>query len=218
MTSQHFQPQPPFTESGSKSALALTNLRYQIEEMSPIEEQDWVLFQQKAKWETQPKGTILLRPGQVCDCIRFLHRGIVIYYDGVDEELQLEQVGWIAQPDELVIEINSFFQRVPTEVYLKCTADCEFLTLSHSDLQALYLDSPTWNTIGRRWAEQYMLLMAERTHFHKLNSAEEKYRYFTERFPQTLQMVSQRHIAAFLRIRPETLSRLRGRKGLNSLK
>ena len=212
MTSQHFQPQLPFAEPGSQSTLALANLRRQIEEISPIEEQDWALFQQKAKWETQPKGAILLYPGQVCDCIRFLHRGIVIYYDGVDEELQLEQVGWIAQPGELVIEINSFFQRTPTQVHLKCTAPCEFLLLSHSDLQSLYVESLVWNTIGRRWAEQYMLLMAERTHFHKLNSAEDKYRYFMERFPQTLQMVSQRHIAAFLHIRPETLSRLRGKR------
>jgi CRP-like cAMP-binding protein len=209
VTSQHFQTQPTFAETGDKFSVALANLYRQIEEMSPIEEPDWILFQQKIKWEAQPKNALLLRPGQVCDCIRFLHEGAVIYYDGVDEELQLEQVGWIAQPGELVMEINSFFQRTPTLTHLKCTVPCEFLTLSHSDLQTLYFESPAWNTIGRRWAEQYMLLMAERTHFHKLNSAEEKYRYFKERFPQTLQLVSQRHIAAFLHIRPETLSRLR---------
>jgi len=50
--------------------------------------------------------------------------------------------------------------------------------------RTLYFESPAWNTAGRRLAEQYMLLMAERTHFHKLNLAQEKYRYFSERFPQ----------------------------------
>lgn len=161
---------------------------------------------------------MLLRPGQVCEHVRLLHQGAVIYYDGVEEELQLEQVGWIAQPGEMVVEITSFFQQTPTLQHLKCTVDCAFLTLSHADLQGLYAASLAWNTIGRRLGEQYMLLMAERVHLHKLNSAREKYRYFTERFPQALQSVSQRHIAAFLHIRPETLSRLRGRKGLNWLK
>lgn len=213
MIRHQFSTHPPFAEAGDQYASALVNLRRQIQDISPLSEQDWALFQQKARWETQPRNTVLLQPGDTCDCIRFLHRGAVIYYDDIDEELQLEQVGWIAQPGEMVIEINSFFQRAPTLVYLKCTAPCAFLTLSYTDLQALYFESPAWNTAGRRLAEQYMLLMAERTHFHKLNLAQEKYRYFSERFPQALQLVSQRHIAAFLRIRPETLSRLRGKKG-----
>lgn len=180
--------------------------------MYPLEEPDWALFQKKVQWEIRPKGALLLRPGEVCNCVRFLHRGAVIHYDDVDEEQQLEQVGWIAQPGEMVLEINSFFQRNPTQGYLKCTVDCAFLTLSYADLQALYFESPAWNTVGRRLAEEHMLLMTERTHVHKLNSALEKYRYFTERFPEALQLVSQRHIAAFLHIRPETLSRLRTRR------
>lgn len=214
MTSQHFLPHSPFSEAGDTRAEALFRLYEQIRAMYPLEEPDWDLFRTRVLWETRPKGDLLLLPGQVCDCVRFLHRGAVIYYDNIDEELQLEQVGWIAQPGEMVLEINSFFQRCPTLVSLKCTVDCAFLTIPYADLQALYFESPAWNTIGRRLAEEYMMLMAERTHFHKLNSAQEKYRYFAERFPQALQLVSQRHIAAFLRIRPETLSRLR-RKRVN---
>lgn len=213
MTSQHFPSHPPYAGAGNNCANALANLRRQIQEMSPVEEPDWALFQSKIRWETQPKGAVLLQPGQVCDCLRFLYRGAVIHYDSVNEELQLEQVGWIAQPGEMAVEIISFFLRKPTQQYMKCTVSCEFLTLSYADLQALYFESPAWNTAGRHLAEQHMLLMAERTHFHKLNSAQEKYRYFTERFPQALQLVSQRHIAAFLHIRPETLSRLRGKRG-----
>lgn len=214
MINQLSAPQGPYNHAQLQLADALANLRQQFEKISPIEEQDWTLFEHKVKWETQPKGALILKPGQVCDCIRFLHRGAVIYYDSVDEELQLEQVGWIAQPGELVMEIASFFQRAPSEVHLKCTVPCEFIVLMQSDLQELYFESPAWNTIGRLLLEQYMLLMAERTHFHKLNSAQDKYRYFAERFPEAFQLVSLRHIAAFLRIRPETLSRLRAKKGI----
>lgn len=212
MARQHFLPFPRETETGDLRAEALSDLHHQLKDMYPLEAADWDLFQNCVRWETSAKGDLLLQPGQVSDCIRFLHRGAVIYYDSVDEEQQLEQVGWIAQPGEMVLEIISFFQRCPTEVYLKCTTDCAFLTLSYTDLQALYFASPAWNTIGRRMTEEYMLLMAERTRFHQLNSAQEKYRYFSERFPQALQLVPQRHIAAFLGIRPETLSRLRSRK------
>ncbi len=212
MTDQHFPTLTPISEAGDVCAGALTNLHRQMLDMYPFQEADWALFLRKVRWETRAKNELLLRPGEICDCIRFLHRGAVIYYDGIDEELQLEQVGWIARPGEMVLEITSFFQRIPTQVSLKCTVDCAFLTLPYADLQVLYFASPAWNTIGRRLAEEYMLLMAERTHFHKLNSAREKYRYFTERFPEALQLVSQRHIAAFLRIRPETLSRLRRKR------
>lgn len=212
MTHQHFSLPVPIAGAGEARLEALSGLYRQIQSMYPLEEPDWALFQQKVRWEIRPKGALLLSPGEVCDCVRFLHSGAVIQYDGVDEEQQLEQVGWIAQPGEMVLEINSFFQCNPTQVYLKCTADCAFLTLPYADLQALYFESPAWNTVGRLLAEEYMLLMAERTHVHKLNSALEKYRYFVQRFPEALQLVSQRHIAAFLRIRPETLSRLRARR------
>lgn len=216
MIHQHYQPHPPYAETGKNFPIALANLRLQMQDLSPLEESDWALLQTKIRWETQPKGALLLRPGQVCDCLRFIHKGAVIYYDSIDEELQLEQVGWIAQPGEMVVEIISFFQRTQTQTHLKCTVPCEFLTISYADLQSLYFESPAWNTAGRRLAEQYMLLMAERTHFHKLNLAQEKYRYFAERFPQALQLVSQRHIAAFLHIRPETLSRLRSKRVIST--
>ncbi|MBX2891656.1 MAG: Crp/Fnr family transcriptional regulator [Saprospiraceae bacterium] len=212
MTYQHFQTHLASAEADAHPITALANLRQQIQEMHSLEERDWMLFQDRVHWETCPKGTLLLRPGQTCDHLRFLHQGAVIYYDGLDEETQLERVGWIAQPGEIAVEIVSFFQRIPTQQYMKCTVACAFLSLSRADLEALYAESAAWNIVGRQLAERYMLLMAERTHFLKLNSAREKYRYFTERFPQTMQLVSQRHIAAFLRIRPETLSRMRARR------
>ncbi len=214
MTSQHFLSHTLSGRADQPAAAALTNLYRHIRTMYPLEEPDWALFQTRVHWEHCPKGARLLYPGQVCNCLRFLHRGAVIYYEGLDEELQLEQVSWIAQPGEMVVEISSFFQQTPTRQYLKCTADCAFLSLSYENLQTLYAQSAAWNTVGRRLVEQHMLLMAERTRFHQLSQAREKYRYFTERFPQALQLVSQRHIAAFLGIRPETLSRLRRKKKL----
>ena len=209
VTDQHFMPPPQPDPPDHTYFLALQQLRLQIQEIAPLDDQDWTLLTNKIRWEVQPKGALLLCPGQVCDHLRFLHRGAVIYYEGIDEEMQLEQVGWIALPTEMVIEINSFFQRLPTQQYLKCTVPCEFLTISFHDLQALYAESPAWNTAGRRLTEAYLLLITERTYFHLLNSAREKYQYFIDRFPEAQQLVSQKHIAAFLRIRPETLSRVR---------
>ena len=209
MTDQHHLQPPQPKPREPDYAFALDQLRLRIQEIAPLDDRDWAALESRISWETQPKGALLLHPGQVCNQLRFLHTGAVIYYEGIDEEMQLEQVGWIAQPTEMVIEINSFFQRLPTHQHLKCTVPCEFLTIRYEDLQALYAESPAWNTAGRRLTEAYMLLIAERTYFHLLNSAREKYRYFRDRFPQALQLVSQKHIAAFLRIRPETLSRLR---------
>ncbi|MBK7938618.1 MAG: cyclic nucleotide-binding domain-containing protein [Lewinellaceae bacterium] len=155
MTDQHFPPHTPIAGADEPRVEALFNLYHRIQSMYPLEEPDWALFQKKVQWEIRPKGAFLLRPGEVCNCVRFLHRGAVIHYDDVDEEQQLEQVGWIAQPGEMVLEINSFFQRNPTQGYLKCTLDCTFLTLSYVDLQAMYFESPAWNTIGRPGRRTY---------------------------------------------------------------
>jgi hypothetical protein len=207
-----FLPTPPKDPPEDARTFAFRQLRQRIQEISPLDEHDWALLEQKIRWETCPKGTLLLRPGEVSNHLRFMHVGAVIYYEHIDEEIQLEKVGWIARPSELVLEINSFFQRSPTLQFMRCTVPCTFLTLTYDDLQMLYAESPAWNTAGRRLFEDYMLLMAERMYFYQLNSAKEKYKYFTDRFPEATQLVSLRHIAAFLRIRPETLSRLRSRQ------
>ncbi|HOY08229.1 MAG TPA: hypothetical protein PLO67_22630 [Saprospiraceae bacterium] len=218
MNHSSFLPTPPKDPPEDVRTFAFRQLLQRIQEIAPLDECDRALLEQKIRWEICPKGTLLLRPGEVSNHLRFMHEGAVICYEHVDEELQLEKVGWIARPSELVLEINSFFQRSPTLQYLKCTAPCAFLTLTYDDLQMLYVESPAWNTAGRRLFEEYMLLMAERTYLHQLNTAKEKYKYFTERFPEATQLFSLRHIAAFLRIRPETLSRLRSPKSGSSPK
>lgn len=211
MTNQHLL-QPPPREPAEAREADFRELCLRLQEISPLDDRDLSLLEQLIRYETHPKGALLLQPGAVCDRLRFLTDGAVIYYEHVDVEMQLEQVTWIARPSEMVLEINSFFQRLPTRQHLKCTAPCTFLSLSYDDLQMLYAESPAWNTAGRRLTEAYMLLLAERTYFHQLNFAKEKYRHFMERFPEATQLVTQRHIAAFLRIRPETLSRLRSAK------
>jgi len=73
--------------------------------------------------------------------------------------------------------------------------------VNHSSfLPTLYAESPAWNTAGRRLFEEYMLLMAERTYLHQLNTAKEKYKYFTERFPETTQLFSLPHIAGIFAV------------------
>jgi hypothetical protein len=48
--------------------------------------------------------------------------------------------------------------------------------------------------------------------FHQLaGDAEQRYHYFRERFPRFLEKVPQKYIASMIRIKPESLSRLRSR-------
>jgi len=83
--------------------------------------------------------------------------------------------------------------------------------IAAKDMENLYKQYPEFNLIGRKIAENLYILLEQRTNtLHSLN-APERYRILCEQEPYVIERVSLGHIASFLGISQETLSRIRSK-------
>ena len=84
--------------------------------------------------------------------------------------------------------------------------------ITYDDLNNLYHNHPEFNYVGRLLTEKYYIDLMERTLCLQFQSAKESYDQLVKCQPYILQRASLGHIASYLGISQETLSRIRTKK------
>lgn len=149
----------------------------------------------------------LLSEGEKSDHIYFLIKGAVrVFY--LNQE-GAETNTWFLFENELVISVYSFFTSQPSFEYIETLEDCIFITLRKEKLDWLYQNFVEFNIIGRRLTELYYVRNEAQANSLRMLSAKERYQQLLNTQPQLLQRVSLGHIASYLGISAETLSRIR---------
>ena len=101
-----------------------------------------------------------------------------------------------------------FFDK-PSIENIQFLEDSTLYYISSNDLNELYKVSLQMNIIGRKMAEEYCKILEERSFSLQTHSAEERYNDFLKREPEAILRISLGHIASYLGISQETLSRIR---------
>jgi len=103
----------------------------------------------------------------------------------------------------------SFLTQQPTSLYTLAIEPVELLSISFSDLNALYKSSEIGLKIGRIASESLFIdKQAQQIDLLTL-TAEERYLKLLKRQPHIVQRTPQKHIASYLGITPESFSRIR---------
>ncbi len=108
-------------------------------------------------------------------------------------------------------DYDSFLSRRPGRFHVQAVTDSVLVGIGHADLQRLYDRIPAMDRFGRLILEEVVQGRATREIELLTLSAEERYRQLHQRSPHLLQLVAQKDIASYLRMTPETFSRLRAR-------
>lgn len=153
-----------------------------------------------------PKGTELLRDGQRQDFIWIVIKGLTrTYYIRDGEEI----CSRFNSENQIIICVATFYDRVPGYEFIETLEDSIFARAHYDTLTKIYRDYPEFNYHARILTEYYFTLGEQRLYLLRKQSAEGRYRYFIEHYPEWLQRVPLKHIATFLGMNLETLSRIR---------
>ena len=103
----------------------------------------------------------------------------------------------------------SFLNQKPSIIYSRALETSELFSLTHKDLSELYSRSTMGIWIGKAIAEQ-LFIQRQQIQIDLLTlTAEERYLKLLSEKPEIFQRVSLKHIASYIGVTAESLSRLR---------
>lgn len=155
---------------------------------------------------TLKKGEILVKEGQYADKAYFIVSGSTrAYYlsDGKDI------TDWFAFENDFICAINSFFQNIPSPHFIEVLEETILLVISRECLLKLSDKYHDFERLTNRVATKTMLKLQARIVSMQFQSAEQKYENILLAYPNITQRVQLTHIASYIGITLETLSRIR---------
>lgn len=193
-----------------------SKFRAKVLKIAPIsqEECDRYFLEKKMPTRLAAKD-YFLREGQINSQLAFVQEGVMrMFYIAEDgKEINVQ----FFFEDDFVASYQSFITQTPSKYYIQALEDCELITISYESLQNAYTHSLAWQQFGRIIAEKVYTLSEQRTESFLFMSAEERYLNLLKKRPIVFEKVPLYHIASFLGIERESLSRLRKRIAKNGL-
>jgi CRP-like cAMP-binding protein len=152
------------------------------------------------------RGDHFLHLNQVCRHVAFIDTGITMHYslhDGVEIPCNFSLEGdWMGS-------LKSFTTGLPTEVAIKALEDTRILEISVDHLQQLFLSSPRWLLFKNHLVQLVFFNITQHNADLAMLDAKERYYKFMQEKPELINRVPQYYIAAYLGIKPQSLSRIR---------
>lgn len=166
-------------------------------------------FINSAKIITANKSTIIVNEGQNADKLYFVINGsfrVFYFKDGKDV------TDWFAFENDFVCSINSFFLSIPSPHYVQTLSSTTYLEISREQTFKLMEKHHCFETLARKAITQIMLQLQNRIVSLQFETAQQKYDSLVNIRPDITQRVPLIHIASYLGITIETLSRIRNPK------
>jgi CRP-like cAMP-binding protein len=152
------------------------------------------------------RGEILLRPGEICLCGFFVMKGCLRSYVIRNSK---EHIMHFAPENWWIGDNNGIIKPEPAMFYIDAVEDSSLVVYDHDFINHLGDIVPTMNEFHRTLQQNSFRSLQKRI-VHLLSAtAEERYLYFIEKYPNLAARLPQRMIASFLGMAPQSLSRVR---------
>ena len=153
------------------------------------------------------KRQYILNAGDVCRYITFIETGLLRSFtvddEGHEHVVQFATEGW------WISDVGSFVSGTDALYNIEALEDSELLHLTKQSMDELLAKVPVMERFFRLLMQNNIVALQRRVIAYMSLSAEEKYLKLMEVAPDVMNRASQQHIASYLSITPETLSRIR---------
>jgi len=184
----------------------IEKLSAQIKSMGNFSEDDLALFFSKFKKINLAKGEHFLQEGRVSKQIAYIKSGLLMYYKIANDEKIPADFG---AENEWATYLKSFSTGLPSDMNIIALEESELLVLTKSGLEELFEAQPKFLVIRSYYTEISLVKIADHAGNLASLGAKERYYKFVHEYPNIINRVPQYYIAAYLGIKPQSLSRLR---------
>lgn len=177
-----------------------------LTQISFLTTKDCSIFEPYLTTKTIKKSHYYLIEGKICKEMGFVNKGLFRTYYLLDgKEINTHFVF----ENQFVVEYDSFLREMPSKYFIQALEESEIVTFNYSALQNAYNQSQNWERFGRMMAEQSYKLITKRVENFLFLTGEERYLELLKSEPLVFNRVALYHIASYLGLERESLSRLR---------
>ncbi|NIJ45546.1 CRP-like cAMP-binding protein [Wenyingzhuangia heitensis] len=165
------------------------------------------LIESKLETINLKKGDTLLRADETVLYQYYVYKGCIrtYYIDKYGKEHTLQ----FAINDWWISDYTAFFSTEKAIMHIEVLQDAELYRISKKDMEILFTETTQLETFFRKKMEKAFASFQKRILSNLAASAKERYVSFRTTYPNIEQNVKNYHIASYLGITTESLSRIR---------
>lgn len=108
-----------------------------------------------------------------------------------------------------ILDYESYLNQIPSKLHFEALSDCTVWIMKKEEIDILCLQHHKWSEFVRRASDMAYSLVHKKYFAQLVQNAEERFEEFLKTTPHLLSKVPQYHIASYLGITPQHLSRLK---------
>ncbi len=152
------------------------------------------------------RGAYALNEGDVCDYMYYVERGLVLQYY---HKQKLTVAEYIAHEGDMVICIESFFQRAPSKISIVMLEPGILYGIPHDELFEWAESSFEVCKLIFAIEQRSLIISQQKADVIRFESAKERYLRTLRENPDIVRRAPLHYVASYLQMTPETLSRVR---------
>lgn len=189
---------------------ALEHLQIYLNQAVPqLTDSDWDLVIPHWKVTTVKRGEHVLNAGEYCKNLYFIHHGILREYKVIDGS---ERTMHFLGQSDFFTEFESLYSQRCCHINVQALEESVVAVLPYHRLQEAYLSSHMVERVGRLMVERAFMNFIDQTNRFANASPEARLEELETKQPEIARKVSQKILATYLGIQPESLSRIRKRR------
>jgi len=176
-----------------------------LTKIGSFSEEELTLLKEELQFRSLSKEEVLLDKGETCSSLSFIISGALYQYkidsDGNKNVIDLNVT------NDWIINHKSFTTQKPSEYTIQSYEESTICILSIESIHRLIAKSQSFLQMGKVLETSISRI----DFFDNNNTPDEKYNYILENKSEITQRFPLKLIASYLKITPETLSRVRNR-------
>jgi CRP-like cAMP-binding protein len=178
-----------------------------LRQFGHLSSEDTSLITQHVQTVQLSANAYFLEAGHVCRNIAFIAEGVmrVFFYDRTGHELSR----YFIAENQYAVDLQSFNTQTVSSEYIQAVTNCTLLLISRPALTLFEQHIHDWAVISRKITEDALLKKVFAQPYLLGQDATTRYVTFVEQNPALANRIPMMHLASFLGITPQSLSRIR---------
>ena len=153
----------------------------------------------------EKRNEFLVTAGQIHTDVYWIDEGSLRIYILDDKEEHIIRFGY---KNSVFTSLDSFLNEKPSKFYIQAIKKCRLRVISRKDFMSFINSSETMRRFWEKTLESFVLQQMDREIDLITYSPQKRFERVFKRSPHLFQEIPQKYIASYLRMTPETLSRI----------